>query len=323
MVNSGLRERLVQRHVQVEPPDKCLDDLGDDGWSTGSAKSNHRLAISEDDSWTHARERTLPWRNRIRLGTDQAKKVGHARLNGKIVHLVIQQDACARDDDLRAERRVQCGRAGHPVALRVSRRKMRRVLAEKILHGGGRSARLSNHCDTIGLNFLGQLRRVCFGSKPPRHACEIRIAKPISAIGKSQFHGFAHDMNCVRRIGTHRLQIEVFQNIQYLAHEHATGAGRRKTNNAVAAIGRHNGISHSDLVEGKIGAEQHTAMTGHPFAHRHRKWTIIKPARSQRCNCSVGSAKLRLLQQITRRLWFAVRQKEQAGIWPVELKIIR
>ncbi len=49
VVNPWCGDSLLKWEAKVNVVDDSLDDLGDDGWTTGCAKCHDRLAILEDD----------------------------------------------------------------------------------------------------------------------------------------------------------------------------------------------------------------------------------------------------------------------------------
>ena len=114
---------------------------------------------------------------------------------------------------------------------------MRGVFLKHIVAGRFRSAVLRNNCNAIHVNLSGQLRRVVFRDQAARDLGKVRIAQPIGAVSEGQLHRFSHHMNEIRRAWPHRLEVEVFQNVQYLRDVNTAGTRRWKPDQLEAAIG--------------------------------------------------------------------------------------
>ncbi len=71
---------------------------------------------------------------------DEAEGVGCAWLGGEVVHFVIEDDACAWDDDFGAEGGVDGGGGGDPPALVVADGEVSGVAAEDVGVEAGRGA---------------------------------------------------------------------------------------------------------------------------------------------------------------------------------------
>src|SRR4029077_13368571 len=93
VVNPGGGSGFGQRHAQVEVVDKDLDNLADDGRPAGGAEREEGAVIFEDDGGAHAGERALAGCDGVARGADEAEGVGHAGLDGEVVHLVVHDDA--------------------------------------------------------------------------------------------------------------------------------------------------------------------------------------------------------------------------------------
>ena len=78
----------------------------------------HAIAV-EHDGRRHRRQRALARRDRILRAADQPERVGHARLQREVVHLIVEQDAGLARDQLGAEAQVDGRGQRHRVALGV------------------------------------------------------------------------------------------------------------------------------------------------------------------------------------------------------------
>src|SRR5262245_13536498 len=97
------------------------------------------------------------------------------------------------------------------------------VFAEGVSSRVVRGAMPLNGRRAIQANSFGELRSVRFGHQPARDLREIRITQPVGAIGKSNLHRFGYDMNEIDRINSHRLEIEMLENVQNLCDVHTAG----------------------------------------------------------------------------------------------------
>ena len=89
----------------------------------------------------------------------------------------------------------------------------------------------------VHIDALGELPGVGFIDQAARYGGKVRVAQPVGAIGKSQFHRFGDDVASLGRVAfIDRAQIETFEHVEDLGHVHAAGTGRPKTINGVAAI---------------------------------------------------------------------------------------
>ena len=153
------------------------------------------MAVAKDDRGRHAGERALAGGHGVCFRTDQAKGIGHAGLDGEVVHLVVEENAGAGDHDLRAEGRIDRGGAGDPVAVGVGHGEVRGVLlAEDIGRGVGRVAVGGDGEDGIQFDARGERLRVILAEQPARDGDEIGIAEPVGTVGKGEFHALRNDV---------------------------------------------------------------------------------------------------------------------------------
>ena len=79
----------------VDHVDDRLEDCGDDARTAGAAEHQNDPAIPLDQGRGHRRQRPLARRNRVGLALDQTVKVRRARLDGEVVHLIVEKKAGA------------------------------------------------------------------------------------------------------------------------------------------------------------------------------------------------------------------------------------
>ena len=91
------------------------------------ATSSTRAVAVEHDRRRHRGQHALAGFDRIRIGADDAVEIGRARLGAEVVHLVVEQEPRARDDDAAAEIGVERVGVGDGVAPAIDDREMRRV----------------------------------------------------------------------------------------------------------------------------------------------------------------------------------------------------
>ena len=220
MVETRGGQGFAGRFLKVDGPQDGQEGLRNNGRPAGCAHAEDRLTISEHQCRAHARERPLARLNGVGLGAHQAEEVWHPRLRREVVHVVVEQDAGARHDDLAAKARIERGGARHPVALGVRGREVRSVpvpLPGKPLAVGlGRGAGRRDDRGSIETDPPCQVDRVLLGHQSPGHTHEVRITQPTSPIGEGQLHRLGDDMGQFGRTITHGGEIEVLENVKDL-----------------------------------------------------------------------------------------------------------
>src|SRR6266850_1749868 len=92
------------------------ESLADDGGAASRADGEDRSAVFEHDGGTRAGEGALARARRICFGSDKTEVVGDSGLDGKVIHLIVHDDAGAGDNDFRTEGGVDSRGAGDPIA---------------------------------------------------------------------------------------------------------------------------------------------------------------------------------------------------------------
>ena len=220
MMKARGSQGLTGRFLEVDGLQDGQEGLRNNGRPTGRTHAEHRLTISEHQRRAHARERPLACLNGIGFGTHQAEEVRHTRLGREVVHVVVEQDAGARHDDLAAKARIERGGARHPVALGVRGREVRSVpvpLPGKPLAVGlGRGAGRRDDRGSIETDPPCQVDRVLLGHQSPGHTHEVRITQPTSPIGEGQLHRLGDDMGQFGRTVAHSGEVEVLEDVKDL-----------------------------------------------------------------------------------------------------------
>ena len=128
LVKARRVHRLLDVQSVIDHAHQHVGDGGDDGRSAGRAKHEEQLAVLQHDGRRHRRQRTLVRAHRVRRPLNQSVHVGHALLDGEVVHLVVHQEAQALGGHVRSEAVVQRGGHRYRVALGIDHRVVRRVL---------------------------------------------------------------------------------------------------------------------------------------------------------------------------------------------------
>src|SRR5580698_3580985 len=123
------RDRARHVHTAIEYIADDLQDRGDDAAAARRAGNKIRLAVLEYDGRRHRRQRTLARRRLVGRETDQTVGVRRIGLDGKIVELVVEDDAGAVGDEADAVTEIERVGVRHRVAKLVDNGKMRGVVA--------------------------------------------------------------------------------------------------------------------------------------------------------------------------------------------------
>jgi hypothetical protein len=145
MVKTALTQRLLRIKLKVDRPKDRQYRLADNGRPTRRAGREHWLSAFQHDRRAHAGERAFPWSNGVGLAAHESEVVRKPRLNGKIIHFVVQDYAGSGENHLRAEGGIDGRGAGHPVSIGIRRRYMRGVFAKEIRLRFVRSSRSFDH----------------------------------------------------------------------------------------------------------------------------------------------------------------------------------
>jgi outer membrane protein OmpA-like peptidoglycan-associated protein len=91
VVDARRDARLRDIHAVVDHVGDHLQHGGDDAAAARAAGDELHFAVLQNDRRAHGGERPLARLHRIRVPADQAIGVWHARLGGKVVHLVVER----------------------------------------------------------------------------------------------------------------------------------------------------------------------------------------------------------------------------------------
>ena len=211
-----------------------LEHRGDDPRSAGAAEHENRAPVAFDDRGGHRGQWSLARCDGIGRALHQAEQIWRARLDGEIIHFIVEQEAGA-------------GRhhAGTKVSIeRISNRDgVPFTIDNRIVSclGGfmGRNARAKRG---RGCCLLGVDRRPDGGGVPgdisraPGSGDECRVAEGGVAIDISVAHRLGEQMQRRRRAVARFRQIPAGQHVQHLAQDGAAGARRRRRQQPVAAV---------------------------------------------------------------------------------------
>ncbi len=198
----------------------------DDARTTGRAEDGDPVRAF-DEGRGHAREHALAGRDGIGLGANQAIDIGHAGLDGEVVHLIVEQHPGTRRHEPRTEGIVDRQGGGYAVALAVDDGEVGgiRPRAARLGHGPALSR-------VIGVEVLQALARVSrIEQALERHLDEVRIAQIAGAVLVGAAHGLDHAMHL---LGCGLLgSLQGLEHVQHLDQHHPARGGRRGTDHPV------------------------------------------------------------------------------------------
>ena len=226
--------RSLKTHAVVDDVEQHLEHSGDDATAARSAEHEPDLSIPDDDRRRHRRQHALVRSNRVRLAADEAKHVWRAGPRGEVIHLVVEQEAAARDDIAATERVVDRRRARNRVAVLVDHGEVRRVVA--LLRA--RWQPWGHFTAPVGAQPLP--KRVCVGFRHQpfgRNRVVIRIAEPLRTVRVCTTHHFGQQVQRATAAVAHAAQVIGLQQVQHLQQRHAARRRRRHADHFVAAIG--------------------------------------------------------------------------------------
>src|SRR5229473_2598970 len=138
LMDSRLGDRLLGIEMKVEDVERHLDHARNYRGTARAAQHQDRSPAQHHDGWRHTRKRTLARRDLVGLCPDKFVRVGDARRDGKVVHLVVKDEPERRNHHFGAKYRVDRRRDGYHVPVLVHDAKVRRAMVIRGSNGGWR-----------------------------------------------------------------------------------------------------------------------------------------------------------------------------------------
>ena len=130
MVEARRVDRLLRVHAEVDDVDDRLEHGVDDRPAARAAGDHEQLAVLGEDRRRHARQHPLARLGEVRLRCRSSPSAVVSSGPGiEVAHLVVQQEAGARHDDLHAIALLERVGHRHRVAVAVDDRDVRRLVA--------------------------------------------------------------------------------------------------------------------------------------------------------------------------------------------------
>ncbi len=296
VVVAGLGEGSGQWKVEVEDAEEGEDDLGDDGRAAGGAEGEDRLAFTQDEGGAHAGERAFAGGDGVGFLAEETEVVGHPWLEGEVVHLVVEDDAGAGDDDFGAERSVDGGGAGDPVALGVGGREMGCVGAEQVVRGSRWGSVSGNGGGARWVDGGRELGGVGLVGETAGDGNEVGVPEPIGAVGEGAFHGFGDEVKGLGGAGAEGGEVEVFEDVEDLGDVDAAGAWGREADDLEGAVTGAEGGAEADLVVVEVGGGEDTAVGLHPGADAGGEGAAVEPVGAALGDGAVGGGEVGLAE---------------------------
>ncbi len=292
-VEGGLQRIVVHQQVQQH-----LDGVAGDAGAAPAAQGVGLLALPGDHR-AHRGEHSLAGTDGIGLALDQAEEVGPARSGGKIVHLVVEEEAGAGHPEATAIETVQGSGERHEVAVPVHDGEMGGFAAGRQgCRGGGAGPGL--HLRRCGGVAGIDLRR------PVGDPCRIeqlggggfagrRVAQQ-KAIGEGATEGFGQQMVAIGAEARELLPSQLLQHAQGLAQDDTAG-GRQRHGGELPAEGLGNEwLAPDRLVGGEVGGRQHAAVGARRLLDRRGHGAGDDPLRPKLGVAAEGGGEVRLAQ---------------------------
>jgi len=262
VVDAGRGGRFGRIHGEVDAVHDGLQGGRDDAATAGTARHQPGPALLEHDGRRHGGQGPLVGRHGIGLAAHQAEGVGHARLGGEIVHLVVEQDAGAGGDDAAAEGQVEGGGGADHVALPVGHRVVGGLLALVGLGpawaDGGRGR------GPLRVDAPGQFVGIGLGGESGHgHAGEVRVAQVFGPVGIGPLHGLGLQVQHPGAAGAVLGQGIPLEQVEDLHDVGAAGTGRRHGDDLVTPVVAAHRLALDDPVAGQIVSRDQPAVTPH------------------------------------------------------------
>jgi hypothetical protein len=191
IVHARRAHRLGDVLVKIDRIEDHLQHDGDDAAAAGRSGDQPRFAVLEHDRRAHGRERPLARARQIGFAADEPECVRHAGLCGKIVELVVEQDAGALRHDAEPIIEIERVGVGNRVAEAVDHGEMRRVVA--FVRSRGFGPQRAGRRGMRGIDGLAQRVRMGFRDQAlDRNADLIGIAEKVRAVRIGALHRFDH-----------------------------------------------------------------------------------------------------------------------------------
>ena len=235
--------------------------------------------------------------------------VGHLRRVVEVAHLVVQQEAGARDDDLHAVALLERVGHRHRVAARVHHRDVRRLVA-LVRPLERRRRRLRGLVQADRLAEIGGVR---LRHQPvDRHVLvEVGIAEELRAIGVGALHRLGHQVDLRGRGEPHRLEVVALEDVQHLDQADAAGRGRRHRDHLVAAVGALDRRAPDRGVVLEILARDQAAVREHFLLEQQRRLAFVEAGRPLRGDAVERAREIGLLQRLARFVRHAVLRERR------------
>ena len=197
-----------------------LQRARDDGRAAGAADHEDRTPAFEDDRRRHARLRALSRGEGVRGAAHEAVDVRHVGGEREVVHLVVQDDSGARDEDAGAEGGVDRRRDGGGVALGVDGGDVRGA-------GIGRERR-SRRGDPDRRDQRAKRGEPGRGEeRGDGHGGEVGVAVPAGSVREALGHRLGQQVQHGRGPGAERGEVVVREETRDLEHDTAGARGRK------------------------------------------------------------------------------------------------
>src|SRR6185312_6681345 len=120
--------RILGAEPEIEDIHQGLKDRSGDGRAAGGAYDEEDLSFIEDQGGSHRAEHAFAGRDGIRLRADRAIHIGNTWFDAEIVHLVVEKETGAPDDDPGAISTVERSGDGDRIAFVIDDVEMGRLL---------------------------------------------------------------------------------------------------------------------------------------------------------------------------------------------------
>ena len=123
LVNSGGRDRCVNRLAQVNASNNvlqgCIDNLRATG---GTARQERRAILSENDGRAHARKWSFVRGDSVRFGANETERIRDTGRDAEVIHLIVEHDTGTRDHHLATPSRIDGRSQRDPVSQSIGGR---------------------------------------------------------------------------------------------------------------------------------------------------------------------------------------------------------
>ena len=145
-MKAGLRYNFGGLHLRIQRIAQSQKNLGNNRRTSCSSDCHHYMVIFHYKSRAHAGKWTLPGGDGVRFTSHQFEMIRYPRGHGKVVHLIVKQNAGSGDHHLRTKGGVDRDRARDPVAFGVGDAEVGGVFFEAVVLPVGRRTVLHGRC---------------------------------------------------------------------------------------------------------------------------------------------------------------------------------